>query len=248
MTTMEAIQVYVRVRPLLPNEGDGDGRNAKSVIKCSSLKDNDGKPPSISIESASNSKQNLRCAYDNVFSQSTSNADMYQESDISSCVDAFVSGYNTTIFAYGQTGSGKTFTMFGKNQDSYDVSQSSYGGPNHAILHENAGIIPRAVVEIFKKVSSGEKESAKIKKHMNRLMMTKKQPKKAKLRAFCGCFFLSAGYSSFKINSFLSHHRFLFVHFFYFYFSTSSSLGSDIQEISWSKESQHIRLLRSNIQ
>jgi hypothetical protein len=28
-------------------------------------------------------------------------------------IDAFLRGYNATIFAYGQTGSGKTYTMLG---------------------------------------------------------------------------------------------------------------------------------------
>ena len=50
-------------------------------------------------------------------------------------------GYNVTIFAYGQTGSGKTYTM------GTDFRNST---------SDDAGIIPRAVEEIFSIIGSSE--------------------------------------------------------------------------------------------
>ncbi|CAG0902800.1 unnamed protein product, partial [Darwinula stevensoni] len=50
-------------------------------------------------------------------------------------------GYNVTIFAYGQTGSGKTYTM------GTDFRNST---------SDDAGIIPRAVEEIFSTIDSSE--------------------------------------------------------------------------------------------
>lgn len=52
-------------------------------------------------------------------------------------VPIYVLGYNVTILAYGQTGSGKTYTM----------------GTNYAGEGE-LGVIPRAVYEIFDRISS----------------------------------------------------------------------------------------------
>lgn len=50
-----------------------------------------------------------------------------------------LAGYNCTIFAYGQTSTGKTFTMEGDTEV----------GPGGS-LSERAGMIPRAVAQIFK--------------------------------------------------------------------------------------------------
>lgn len=55
-----------------------------------------------------------------------------------------ISGYNVTVLAYGQTGSGKTYTM----------------GTSHTLLtamsDQDMGIIPRAIVELFKGVEAND--------------------------------------------------------------------------------------------
>ncbi|AMD22637.1 HHL133Wp [Eremothecium sinecaudum] len=56
-----------------------------------------------------------------------------------------IRGYNCTLFAYGQTGTGKTYTMSGD----IEVMGASSEDPNHVLLSENAGIIPRVLVELF---------------------------------------------------------------------------------------------------
>lgn len=57
-------------------------------------------------------------------------------------------GFNCTIFAYGQTGTGKTYTMTG------DMSEA--GG----LLSESAGIIPRVLHALFRKLEMDENETS----------------------------------------------------------------------------------------
>ncbi|KAI9106950.1 hypothetical protein K1719_022478 [Acacia pycnantha] len=72
-------------------------------------------------------------AFDHVFDESSTNASVYDllTKDI---INAAVEGFNGTAFAYGQTSSGKTYTMNGSETD--------------------AGIIPRAVEDIFRKIQT----------------------------------------------------------------------------------------------
>ena len=55
-------------------------------------------------------------------------------------------GYNCTIFAYGQTGTGKTYTMTG------DMSDTP------GFLSDSAGVIPRVLQELFKKLEGDNVE------------------------------------------------------------------------------------------
>src|SRR3569833_395618 len=56
-------------------------------------------------------------------------------------------GFNCTIFAYGQTGTGKTYTMSGDMTESY------------GLLSDGAGIIPRVLQALFKKLEMEETEN-----------------------------------------------------------------------------------------
>jgi len=64
-------------------------------------------------------------------------------------VHDFVSnGYNGLVFAYGQTGTGKTHSIFGH--------ESSWGD----VRHEQAGIFPRAALQIFAALESRAADTA----------------------------------------------------------------------------------------
>lgn len=70
---------------------------------------------------------------DRIYDPYASTQDLYHgnvQHVVKTCVN---DGYNVTVFAYGQTGSGKTFTMMGD--------------------HQNLGIVPRAVDEVFEFIS-----------------------------------------------------------------------------------------------
>jgi hypothetical protein len=68
-------------------------------------------------------------------------------------VMSVVDGYNVCIFAYGQTGSGKTFTMIGGC--SIEESVKTDGE-----FHEDAGIAPRAVSELFRLLNERSEQVA----------------------------------------------------------------------------------------
>ncbi len=74
--------------------------------------------------------------YDHVFGPGGTQADLYRQ--VQDCVPRVLDGYNSTIMAYGQTGSGKTYSMFGTGV-----------GPTGGQLPETAGVIPRAVHDLF---------------------------------------------------------------------------------------------------
>ena len=57
-------------------------------------------------------------------------------------------GYNCTVFAYGQTGTGKTYTMSG------DMSETL------GLLSDAAGIIPRALSSLFRKLEADGAENS----------------------------------------------------------------------------------------
>ena len=61
------------------------------------------------------------------------------------CIDGFLSGYNVNIIAYGQTGSGKTYTVFGPPGCMERAGKGEYG----INIHENYGLFPRALLEIY---------------------------------------------------------------------------------------------------
>ncbi|KAJ6694205.1 hypothetical protein OIU85_004942 [Salix viminalis] len=69
--------------------------------------------------------------YDKVFHQAAAQEDVFVE--VEPILRSALDGHNVCIFAYGQTGTGKTFTMDGTNNQ--------------------AGIIPRAIEELFRQAS-----------------------------------------------------------------------------------------------
>ncbi|KAM9366522.1 kinesin-like protein kif7 [Symphorus nematophorus] len=115
-----AVQVAVRVRPLLPKE----------LLHCHES--------CITVDSelcrvTLGHDRHFLCDY--LFEETCCQEEVYSVS-VQPLIDAFFQGFNATVFAYGQTGSGKTYTIGEANICSF--------------RDEEQGIIPRAVADIFK--------------------------------------------------------------------------------------------------
>ncbi|KAL4087576.1 hypothetical protein PRIC1_013466 [Phytophthora ramorum] len=80
-------------------------------------------------------------AFDQVFGSQSTQAEVYAQ--IEPLVVSFTDGYNACIMAYGQTGSGKTHTMVGNNGGELEHRA------NGLTVHANAGMIPRALQQVF---------------------------------------------------------------------------------------------------
>ncbi|KAJ1416421.1 P-loop containing nucleoside triphosphate hydrolase [Sesbania bispinosa] len=76
--------------------------------------------------------------YDYVYGSTGSPSSAIYDDCVAPLVDALFHGYNATVLAYGQTGSGKTYTM----------------GTNYTGEESAGGIIPRVMVNIFKRVQT----------------------------------------------------------------------------------------------
>uniref|UniRef100_W5LQ99 Kinesin family member 7 n=1 Tax=Astyanax mexicanus TaxID=7994 RepID=W5LQ99_ASTMX len=115
-----AVQVAVRVRPLLPKELL---HNHESCITTYS----EDRRVTLGHD------RHFHCDF--VFEESSAQDEVYVGC-VQPLIEAFFQGFNATIFAYGQTGSGKTYTIGEAN-----ICK---------LLDDEQGIIPRAVAEIFK--------------------------------------------------------------------------------------------------
>lgn len=115
-----AVQVAVRVRPLLPKE----------LLHChESCITVDLELCRVTL----GHDRHFLCDY--LFEETCCQEEVYSVS-VQPLIDAFFQGFNATVFAYGQTGSGKTYTIGEANICSF--------------RDEEQGIIPRAVADVFK--------------------------------------------------------------------------------------------------
>ncbi|XP_077374745.1 kinesin-like protein kif7 isoform X2 [Festucalex cinctus] len=115
-----AVQVAVRVRPLLPKELLRCHENCITV------------DPELQRVTLGHDRHFL-CDF--LFEETCCQEEVYSSS-VQPLIDAFFQGFNATVFAYGQTGSGKTYTIGEANISSF--------------RDEEQGIIPRAVADVFK--------------------------------------------------------------------------------------------------
>ncbi|KAM9367927.1 kinesin-like protein KIF27 [Phaethornis superciliosus] len=76
--------------------------------------------------------------FDFVFGKNSTQEEVYTVC-IKPLLVSLVEGYNATVFAYGQTGSGKTYTIG--------------GGHIASVAEDEKGIIPRAIQELFQRIS-----------------------------------------------------------------------------------------------
>ncbi|KAJ7986183.1 hypothetical protein DPEC_G00348140 [Dallia pectoralis] len=115
-----AVQVAVRVRPLLPKE------LLHSHDSCITAD-----PEQLRVTLGHD--RHFYCDF--LFEESSCQDEVYSVC-VQPLVEAFFQGFNATVFAYGQTGSGKTYTIGEANISSF--------------RDEEQGVIPRAVAEVFK--------------------------------------------------------------------------------------------------
>ncbi|XP_047474960.1 chromosome-associated kinesin KIF4-like isoform X2 [Penaeus chinensis] len=119
------VRVAVRVRPMLPKE------LREGCQECIDLTPGETQVVIRGTEKA--------FTYDFAFSSDTSQGYVY-ESAVKKVVQNLFKGYNVTVLAYGQTGSGKTHSMGTAYTQGTETD-------------DEAGIIPRAVRDIFEGVS-----------------------------------------------------------------------------------------------
>jgi DNA replication protein DnaC len=94
----DAIMVFVRARPLLPQEVEVGEVQPREIWSYQ---------PSAIIEDSEISRK--AHSFDRVFAPGTSNEEVYERC-AQKIVHRALQGTNGTVVAYGQTGSGKTFS------------------------------------------------------------------------------------------------------------------------------------------
>ncbi|CAK9169822.1 unnamed protein product [Ilex paraguariensis] len=135
------VQVLLRCRPFSEEELRN---NAPQVVTC-----NDYQREVAVSQNIAGKHIDRIFTFDKVFGPSAHQRDLYDQAVIP-IVNEVLEGFNCTIFAYGQTGTGKTYTMEGE-------CKRSKSGPNGELPPE-AGVIPRAVKQIFDTLESQNAE------------------------------------------------------------------------------------------
>ncbi|XP_052174381.1 kinesin-like protein KIN-5C isoform X2 [Diospyros lotus] len=135
------VQVLLRCRPFSEEELRN---NAPQVVTCNEYQ----REVAVSQNIAGKVIDRI-FIFDKVFGPSAQQRDLYDQAIIP-IVNEVLEGFNCTIFAYGQTGTGKTYTMEGE-------CKRSKSGPNGELPPE-AGVIPRAVKQIFDTLESQNAE------------------------------------------------------------------------------------------
>ncbi|XXG62760.1 hypothetical protein AAC387_Pa05g1072 [Persea americana] len=135
------VQVLLRCRPFSEDELRN---NAPQVVTCNEYQ------REVSVSQSIAGKQIDRVfTFDKVFGPAAQQKDLYEQAVVP-IVNEVLEGFNCTIFAYGQTGTGKTYTMEGE-------CKKSKSGPKGQ-LPPDAGVIPRAVKQIFDTLESQNAE------------------------------------------------------------------------------------------
>ena len=130
----------IRIKPLGAGGGGGES-SSKSGVSA--------------IEFSSSSVTVNKKCYDYpkmVIDPTMSQEDLFDEF-MPNCIDGFMNGYNVNLIAYGQTGSGKTHTMFGPPGCMGRAAKGQY----NLDVHENYGIFPRSLIDIFHRLNEMKK-------------------------------------------------------------------------------------------
>ncbi|PGH07905.1 hypothetical protein AJ79_06112 [Helicocarpus griseus UAMH5409] len=121
------------------------GRNDREVNENSGVvvSTKGVKGTNLELSMGPNAVGNKEYHFDKVFSSAADQAIIFDDV-VTPILNEMISGFNCTIFAYGQTGTGKTYTMSGDMDDTL------------GLLSDGAGIIPRVLYSLFKKLEDME--------------------------------------------------------------------------------------------
>ncbi|KAI0467189.1 P-loop containing nucleoside triphosphate hydrolase protein [Xylaria cf. heliscus] len=124
------------------------GRNEREVRESSAIvvSTDAAKGKTVELSMGPSALSNKTYNFDRVFSPAADQAVIYDDV-VKPILEEMLSGYNCTIFAYGQTGTGKTYTMSGDMDNTF------------GLLSDEAGIIPRVLHSLFRKLDKEDTES-----------------------------------------------------------------------------------------
>ena len=143
-----------------PDGNGGEETNIHVVVRCRSrnereVRENSGvvvstegvRGKTVELAMGPSALSNKTYHFDKVFSPAADQAMLYEDV-VAPVLDEMLKGFNCTIFAYGQTGTGKTYTMSGDMTDTL------------GLVSDSAGIIPRVLHSLFRKLEIDEAESS----------------------------------------------------------------------------------------
>jgi len=161
-------------------EGSEDGVHVNVILRCrpqSGQEKADRAPQAVicnealrevtllqtgaaSAQAAAAAGLSAKCAlsrtfrFDRVFGPDATQQKLYDQA-VAPIVDEVLEGFNCTIFAYGQTGTGKTYTMEG--------GARGQGTAGVGALSAEAGVIPRAIQQVFDAIDANEVADSSVK-------------------------------------------------------------------------------------
>ncbi|GBF97458.1 hypothetical protein Rsub_10381 [Raphidocelis subcapitata] len=138
------VNVILRCRPANPQEM---AERSSQAIQC-----NEALREVTLYQSVGGKSLSRTFRYDKVFGPDSYQEKVYNQA-IVPIVQEVLEGFNCTIFAYGQTGTGKTYTMEGGPRNSTDGKR----------LSAEAGVIPRAIKQVFDAIESDDVTDSSVK-------------------------------------------------------------------------------------
>eukprot|EP00736_Rhodelphis_marinus_P007060 Rmarinus@m.5680 len=135
----KGIRVYARCRPRLPHEPDEEP-----------LLSVDTESNEITVRSTKGKDASRLFKFNRVFRPETNQDEFFEACRVGNMVDTVLEGFNASVLAYGQTSAGKTYCMEGFEY----VTQGGSINVNLETASARLGIIPRAIEDLFEKISA----------------------------------------------------------------------------------------------
>ncbi|CAE7029727.1 kif11-a [Symbiodinium natans] len=159
-----AVQVCVRVRPLLDEElrAGASAAALRAARGSVTLSLSEGNEENIADRDCRRVRKPQEFSFSSVFGPESSQEDVYDGLKLDALMRKVAAGYHATVFAYGQTGSGKTYTMEGYRYRP-DAKAADAGKPQacvHTTTPERLGVIPRVLHRLFAYVEKLQQEEA----------------------------------------------------------------------------------------